>query len=87
MRLDTLPLPFVLSLFLTVDWALAAPSPHSQPSSRALHVPILRRASPQRTDEDWGLWAKKQKNLLETRYRGGPSNAKRSSGRTCTPDF
>jgi cathepsin D len=80
MRLDTLPLPFVLSLFLTVDWALAAPSPHSQPSSRALHVPILRRASPQRTDEDWGLWAKKQKNLLETRYRGGPSNAKRSSG-------
>jgi cathepsin D len=80
MRLDALPLPFVLSLFLTVDWALAAPSPHSQPSSRGLHVPILRRALQERTDDEWGSWAKKQKLFLEAKYRTRSSNAKRSSG-------
>lgn len=80
MRLDALPLPFVLTLLFTVDWALAAPSPHSQPSSRGLHVPILRRELPLLTDDEWGSWAKRQKQFLEDRYRGGSSNAKRSSG-------
>ncbi|KAI9451913.1 aspartic peptidase A1 [Lactarius psammicola] len=79
MRLDALPVSFALSLFFTVDWALAAPGPRSQPTSRGLHVPILRRAPPQRTDDEWGIWAKQQKQFLEAKY-GGPSNAKRSSG-------
>lgn len=80
MRLDTLPIPFVLSLLFTIDWALAAPSPSSQPSSRALHVPVHRKAPAQLSDDEWGLWAKKQKQFLEARYRGRSSNAKRSSG-------
>ncbi|KAH9167398.1 acid protease [Lactarius sanguifluus] len=79
MRFDALPVSFALSLFLTVDWALAAPGPRSQPSDRRLHVPILRRAPPQRSDTEWGVWAKQQKQFLETKY-GGPSTAKRSSG-------
>jgi hypothetical protein len=79
MRLDALPLPIVFSLLLTVDGALAAPRSRSQPSSRGLHVPILRRASPQRTDTEWGHWAKQQKQFLEAKY-GGSSNVKRSSG-------
>ncbi|KAH8991661.1 acid protease [Lactarius akahatsu] len=79
MRLDALPVSFALSLFLTVDWALAAPGPRSQPSDRSLHVPILRRAPPQRSDTEWGIWAKQQKQFLEAKY-GGPSTAKRSSG-------
>lgn len=87
MRLDTLPLPFVLSLLFTVDWALAAPSPSSQLSSRALHVPILRRAPPQLTDDEWGSWAKKQKQFLEAKYRGRSSNAKRSSGENLCARF
>lgn len=79
MLLNALPVSVVLSLFLTVDWALAAPGPRSQPSSRGLHVPILRRASSPRNDTEWGVWAKQQKQFLEAKYRG-PSNAKRSSG-------
>ena len=79
MRLDVLPLSFALSLFLAVDWAQAAPGLRSQPSSRGLHVPILRRAPSQRSDEEWGIWAKHQKQFLETKY-GRSSKAKRSSG-------
>ncbi|KAH9039286.1 acid protease [Lactarius pseudohatsudake] len=79
MRLDALPVSFALSLFLTVDWALAAPGPRSQPSDLSVHVPILRRAPPQRSDTEWGIWAKQQKQFLEAKY-GGPSTAKRSSG-------
>ena len=86
MRLDVLPLPFVLTLFLTVDWALAAPGPRSQPSSRSLHVPILRRAPPQRTPTELGVWAKQQKQFLEAKY-GGLSNVKRSSGENLYATF
>ena len=86
MRLDALLVSFALSLFLTVDWALAAPGPRSEPSSRALHVPILRREPPKRTDAEWGIWAKQQKQFLEAKY-GGPSNTKRSSGENLCARF
>jgi len=85
MRLDALPISFALSLFLAVDWAQAAPGPRSQPSSRGLHVPILRRAPSQRSDTEWGIWAKHQKQFLEAKY-GGSSNAKRSSGENLLVD-
>ena len=86
MRLGALPFPFVLSLFLTIDGALAAPGPRSQPSSRSLHVPILRRAPPQRTHTALGVWAKQQKQFLEAKY-GGSSNVKRSSGENLYATF
>ena len=86
MRLDTLPLTFSLALLLSIDYARAAPSPPDQlqqrsASSRSLHIPITRRAATQRSEEELGIWAKQQKELLEGKY-GRPSapNTKRSTG-------
>ncbi len=78
MLFDALTVSFALHLLLGTDFAQALPSPPSSPS-RALHVPLLRRAVPQRNDTELGLWAKQQKQLLEGKY-GGPSTTKRSSG-------
>ncbi|KAH9987135.1 aspartic peptidase A1 [Russula compacta] len=85
MLLDALPLSFALSLLLCVDHALATPtpSPHAQSSSssRGLHIPILRRAASQRSDDELGLWAKRQKQLLEAKYsRHLTTTTKRSTG-------
>jgi len=81
MRLDALPVSFALSLLLSVDHALAVPASRDQPSSRGLHVPILRRAAGQRNDTEWGVWAKQQKQLLEGKYgRPSTTTTKRSSG-------
>ena len=83
MRLDALPISFALSLLLSVDHALAVPAsqPRDRPSSRGLHVPILRRAATQRNETEWGLWAKQQKELLEGKYsRPSSTTTKRSSG-------
>ncbi|KAI0251412.1 aspartic peptidase A1 [Lactifluus subvellereus] len=81
MRLDALPVSFALSLLLSVDHALAVPASRDQPSSRGLHVPILRRAAAQRNDTEWGVWAKQQKELLEGKYNHpSTTTTKRSSG-------
>ncbi|KAI0294298.1 acid protease [Multifurca ochricompacta] len=80
MRLEVLPISFALSLFFSVDHTLAAPASHGQPSSRGLHVPILRRARVERNDTEWGNWAKQQKQFLEGKYGRSPSATKRSSG-------
>jgi len=82
MRLDVLPLPLALSLLLSVDCALGAPSSHNQrssepPSNRGVHIPITRRAAPQRNDADPEKWAK-QKRYLEVKY--GVRSEKRSQG-------
>ncbi len=91
MRLDAFPLTFSLALLLCIDHALAAPSPSSpdeqqqqrSTSSRSLHIPILRRAPPQRNESELGLWAKQQKEFLEAKYgppSGPPGTTKRSTG-------
>jgi hypothetical protein len=81
MRLDALPISFALSLLLSVDHALAVPAPRDRPSSRGLHVPILRRAATQRNETEWGKWAKQQKEFLEGKYsRPLSTTTKRSSG-------
>jgi hypothetical protein len=82
MLFDALTVSFALHLLLG-DFAQALPSSPRSPSdsspSRSLHVPLLRRAVPQRNDTEFGLWAKQQKELLESKY-GGSSITKRSSG-------
>ena len=83
MLFDALPVSFALSLLLCVDHTLATPAPHarSSSSSRGLHIPILRRAPPQRSDDELGLWAKRQKQLLEAKYsRHLSTTPKRSTG-------
>lgn len=81
MLFDVLTVSFALHLLLG-DLALGLPSSQRSPSSpsRSLHVPLLRRAEPQRNETEFGLWAKQQKQLLEAKYGGGPSTTKRSSG-------
>jgi cathepsin D len=80
MLVDALTVSFALHLLLG-DFAQALPSSPRSPSSpsRSLHVPLLRRAVPQRNDTEFGLWAKQQKEVLEDKY-GGSSITKRSSG-------
>jgi len=98
MRLDPFPLTFSLALLLFIDHALALPSPSSpdeqqqqqkqqqkqrSTSSRSLHIPILRRAPPQRNEYELGLWAKQQKEFREAKYgppSGAPGTTKRSAG-------
>lgn len=83
---DALTVSFALHLLLGSNYfALALPSSRSSRSpgtpSRSLHVPLRRRAEPQRNETEFGLWAKQQKQALEGKYGGGgSSNTKRSSG-------
>jgi cathepsin D len=85
MRFDAFQPSLALSLLLTVGHALAVPTSHDQPSSRSLHVPILRRAARLRNDTEWGLWAKQQKEFLEGKYNR-QQTMKRSSGyNSCAP--
>ncbi|KAF8489905.1 aspartic peptidase domain-containing protein [Russula emetica] len=81
MLFDALTVSLALHLLLLGDFALALPSSPRSPSSpsRSLHIPLLRRAVPERNDTEFGLWLKQQKQLLEGKY-GGSSNTKRSSG-------
>ncbi|KAH9971726.1 aspartic peptidase A1 [Lactifluus volemus] len=79
MRLDAFQPSIALSLLLTVGHALAVPTSRDQPSSRSLHVPILRRVADPRNDTEWGLWAKQQKEFLEGKYNRHQIT-KRSSG-------
>lgn len=80
MLFDALTVSFALHLLLG-DFARALPSSPRSPSSPSgsLHIPLLRRAVPQRNDTEVGLWAKQQKQLLEGKYGASP-NTKRSSG-------
>ena len=80
MLFDVLTVSFALHLLLR-NFALALPSSPIPPSSPSLslHVPLLRRAVPQRNETEFGLWAKQQKQLLEDKY-GRSSTTKRSSG-------
>lgn len=74
MRLDSLPLALTLLIGAHDALALAAPR-----APRALHVPLVRRAAAERTAEEWGLWAKEQKNVLEGKYSGDAAR-KRAEG-------
>lgn len=75
-------------LFLLIQLApsvLSAPNPPSRPratSSDPVSVNLLRkRYGPANQDsvEDWGVWAKNQRKILQNKYSQG-SNSKRSSG-------
>ena len=65
--------------------ALAVPSQHSRPrttSSGPIKVDLLRKRygpANQSSLEDWGVWAKNQKEILINKYSQNP-NSKRSSG-------
>jgi hypothetical protein len=83
-----LSVSFALNILalLCADSALASPSlrtrsPSTTPGRGALHVPLLRRAPPQRNDSELGVWAKQQKQLLEGKYdQRLTTTTKRSSG-------
>jgi predicted component of type VI protein secretion system len=81
---DALTVSFTLHLLLLcADVAQASPSLRRSPSSpsRALHIPLLRRAPPERNDTELGVWAKQQKQLLEGKYgQRSTTSTKRSSG-------
>ena len=81
MLFDALTVSFALHLLLG-NFAQALPSSPRSPTSpsRSLHVPLVRRIVPQRSETEFGLWAKQQKQLLEGKYGGGSSITKRSSG-------
>ncbi|KAI0057208.1 acid protease [Artomyces pyxidatus] len=78
MRLEALPTTLSLALLLSAEDALAAPKTSSQP--RELHIPLSRRPVVQRSDAEWGLWARQQKEMLESKYGAEPSRRKRTSG-------
>ena len=83
MLFDILTVSFALHLLLG-DFAQGLPSSPISPSSpsHSLHIPLRRRAVPQRNDTEFGLWAKQQKQLLEGKYgrSAHSSTTKRSSG-------
>jgi hypothetical protein len=85
MRLDAFQPSIALSLLLTVGHALAVPTSRDQPSSRSLHVPILRRVADPRNDTEWGLWAKQQKEFLEGKYNRHQITKRSSGYNLCAP--
>ena len=69
-----------LALLLSADFTWASPALRRS-SSPGLHVPLRRRATPQRDEVELGLWARRQKELLERKYgKRVTTNEKRSSG-------
>ena len=78
MRFDSLPI--ALTLLIGAHGALAAPR-----APRALHVPLVRRAAAERTAEEWGLWAKEQKNVLEGKYSGDAARKRAEGMNLCVP--
>ena len=71
-----------LTLLLSADFTRASPALRrsSSSESRGLHIPLIRRATPQRNEAELGIWAKQQKELLESKYGHRGTNEKRSSG-------
>ena len=75
-----LTLPLSLAILLCTSYnALAAP--RNDLSARE-SLSLNRRAPATRTVEDWGLWAKQNKQLLQSKYSSGghDQHQKRGSG-------
>lgn len=71
----------LLSLIQLAPSVLSAPNPRAA-SSGPITVDLLRkRHGPANRDsvEDWGRWAKSQREILQNKYNRD-SNSKRSSG-------
>ncbi|KAI0050942.1 acid protease [Auriscalpium vulgare] len=79
MRYESLPSGLIALSILCANDALAAVAPHAVRASE-LHIPLMRRAPTQRTDAEWGLWAKHQRAILAAKYSGASPARKRASG-------
>lgn len=73
---SVLPLNLAVLLSAITSNVLAIPQPIPP---TGLSMNLLKRTRPTRTEEEWGAWAKSQKDMLTTKY-GGAQVDKRSSG-------
>lgn len=73
------PLSFALACLLAFSLdALAAPSALPPASQR---IQLTRRNFHNRTRDEWGAWAKSQKEMVVTKYGGSlPASRKRGQG-------
>lgn len=72
---SSLPLSLALLLSLNQD-VLAVPQTTTPPG---VSMSLLRRSPSPKTAEEWGVWAKSNKEMLGAKY-GGSQPQKRSSG-------
>ncbi|RDB15878.1 Cathepsin D [Hypsizygus marmoreus] len=70
-------MPTSLALFLAVSFPAFTLSHPTVPSGQS--VPLHHRSRPQRTPEEWGLWAKAHRERLTAKYGAGQPE-KRSTG-------
>jgi cathepsin D len=79
--ISTLSVPLLVVLSLLDSSAVFA-APQTGASNTAGQVMSLTRrrpGPPSGTAEDWGLWAKNQREILQSKY-GVPTVARRASG-------
>ncbi|KIJ65164.1 hypothetical protein HYDPIDRAFT_131498 [Hydnomerulius pinastri MD-312] len=68
----------LLAALLLTPQAIAAPSPNPRPTA-GQSITLNRRLPPVRTAEDWGAWAKTEREALMSKYGATPPQ-KRSQG-------
>lgn len=78
--LSVSPLPLSLAFLLSViiSDVFAGPAP-TIASPSGLSMNLMRRSSPSRTPDEWGLWARNHHDMLIARY-GGRQVERRGSG-------
>ncbi|KAH0836420.1 aspartic peptidase domain-containing protein [Lanmaoa asiatica] len=72
----SLTLPVLASFLCSLQIAFAVPDPSP---TAGQSIPLARRQSVVRTIEDWGVWAKNERESLKVKY-GGSTPSKRSEG-------
>ncbi|KAF9266781.1 acid protease [Marasmius fiardii PR-910] len=75
-HLLALPLP-LLSLVVAVHAAATPRTPIPKPGES---IQLLRRAPQAKTQDEWGTWARQNKQLVEAKYGISAHNEKRSTG-------
>jgi cathepsin D len=78
-HLIPLPLVVLLSLLLISNNALISAAPQPGPIGKSIGLSRRRPGPVNGSFEEWGLWAKNQKEILQSKY-GGQKVEKRTSG-------
>jgi len=72
--------PLLASLFLSLSLETTA-APQTNNTAAGLSMPLKRRSPPERTVEEWGVWAKSRRLGLEAKYGNKQhDNYKRATG-------
>ncbi|KAF9482635.1 aspartic peptidase A1 [Pholiota conissans] len=77
--LSSLTPPLVVAILLSFTLETSAVPQAETSRSGGLTIPIKKRAPSPRTSDEWGVWAKSQREGLEAKY-GNPGKTRRATG-------